>query len=146
MIYVKYKKLTETAITPVKGSRGAAGFDLYADIDSNLYIQPGETRMIHTGISMEIPDGYFGAIYARSSLGVNRNLRPPNCVGIIDSDYRGNIAVPLINDSKHTQIVQAHERVAQLVIQPVIDARLYEVTELSETDRGSGGFGSTGRL
>ena len=146
MIYIKFKKLSPTATTPTKGSQEAAGFDLYADTDTNIYIKPGEIRMIQTGISAEIPPGYFGGVYARSGLSTNRGLTLINGVGVVDSDYRGGICVPLINLSKSTQMIKAHERVGQLVVQPFADVRLYEVTELSKTDRGSGGFGSTGRL
>lgn len=146
MIYIKFKKLSPTATTPTKGSQEAAGYDLYADTPNNIFIKPGEIRTIKTGISVEIPPGYFGGVYARSGMSTNRGLTLINGVGVVDSDYRGGICVPLINLSGYTQMIKAHERVGQLVIQPVADARLYEVTELSETERGSGGFGSTGRL
>lgn len=143
---IKIKKLTNTAWIPLKATDGSAGFDLYADtIGESAPIYPGETKLIGTGIAMEIPEGYFGAIYARSGLATKKGLRPANCVGIIDSDFRGQIYTPLYNDSSSPKTIGAHERIAQLVIQPyAADAKLVADNKLSDTERGEGGFGSTG--
>ena len=109
-------------------------------------IAPGETVLVHTGINMEIPYGYFGAIYPRSGLATKRGLRCANCVGVVDADYRGEIMVALYNDSAMTQAVELHDRIAQMVIQPYARPQMFEVVnELSETERGSGGFGHTGK-
>jgi dUTP pyrophosphatase len=145
MLYVNYKKLTKTAKEPKKGSAGAAGLDLYADTNQDIVVEPGETVPFYTGISLEIPAGYAGFIYSRSGIATNRRLRLPHCVGIIDSDFRGNVGVPLCNDSDTPQMVKAHERIAQIIFQKVEDAVLYEKESLTDTERGSGGFGSTGR-
>jgi len=145
MIYVRFKKLTDTAITPTKGSTFAAGYDLYADTSQDIVVMPGETVPFYSGIAAEIPDGYFGAIYPRSGLATKYGLRLPNCVGVVDSDYRGNIGVPLYNDSNAPQKVVAHERIAQIIIQRCEDTIWYETDELTETERGAGGFGSSGR-
>ena len=142
---MKFKKLNENAVTPTRGSMQAAGWDLYACIDKEYWIAPHETIKIGTGIALAIPDGYYGAIYARSGLATKQGLRPANAVGVIDSDYRGEIIVALHNDSENLQCVVPAERIAQLVICPY--AFVYEweeVNELDETDRGEGGFGSTG--
>ena len=143
---VKVKKLTNTAWIPLKATDGSAGFDLYADtIGESAPIYPGETKLIGTGIAMEIPEGYFGAIYARSGIATKKGLRPANCVGLIDCDYRGEICVALHNDSSSPKTIGAHERIAQLVIQPyAADAKLVADNKLSDTERGEGGFGSTG--
>ena len=143
---IKIKRLTNTAWVPLKATNGSAGFDLYADtIGESAPIYPGETKLISTGIAMEIPDGYFGAIYARSGLATKKGLRPANCVGVIDSDYRGIIGVAIHNDSSSPKTIKAHERIAQLVIQPyAAEAKLIAEDNLSDTDRGNGGFGSTG--
>jgi len=143
---LKIMKITGTAKVPTRGSADAAGYDLYADNEEPITIEPGEIKPITTGIAMEIPKGYFGAVYARSGLATKQGLRPPNCVGVIDSDYRGNIGVGLINDTDIPQIIQPHERVAQIVIQPCLDVEFELVDELSETERGTGGFGSTGKI
>jgi len=143
---LKIMKITGTAKVPTRGSADAAGYDLYADNEKPITIEPGEIKPITTGIAMEIPKGYFGAVYARSGLATKQGLRPPNCVGVIDSDYRGNIGVGLINDTDIPQIIQPHERVAQIVIQPCLDVEFELVDELSETERGTGGFGSTGKI
>ena len=142
---MNFKKLNENAVTPTRGSAKAAGWDLYACIDEPIWIQPHETVKIGTGIALAIPDGYYGAIYARSGLATKQGLRPANAVGVIDSDYRGEIIVALHNDSEDPQCVVPAERIAQLIICPY--AFVYEweeVDELDETDRGEGGFGSTG--
>lgn len=139
---VNYKKLDKNAIEPTYGSEYAAGLDLYAAEDN--YIDPGETIKIGTGIAVEIPRGCFGAIYARSGLATKQGLRPANCVGVVDSDYRGEIVVALHNDSTGFREIHKGGRIAQLIIQPFVVAQLNEVDDLSDTKRGAGGFGSTG--
>ncbi len=139
------KKLNPDAIIPSYGSQHAAGADLYALTEGTLTVKPNETVFVHTGLALEIPDGYVGLIYARSGLACKRGLAPANKVGVIDSDYRGEIVVALHNHSDEAQTVENGERVAQLVIMPYLTADLTEVDELSDTERGAGGFGSTGR-
>jgi len=141
---INIKKLYADAVIPTRGSIEAAGYDLYAYIDNEIIIKSHETIMIGTGISLEIPDGYFGAIYARSGLASKKNLRPANCVGVIDSDYRGEIKIPLFNDSNEDQTIDKNERVAQIVIMPYLNIEFNEVDELSKTSRDQSGFGSTG--
>ena len=142
---VNIKKTDENAKIPTRGSAYAAGYDLYAHIDvEELMIQPGETVKIGTGICAEIPNGYFGGILARSGLASKKGLRPANCLGCVDSDYTGEIIVALHNDSKSFQTITNGERIAQLVIIPFMPVEFVEVDELSETERGEGGFGSTG--
>lgn len=143
---IKIKKLNENAIIPTRGSKYAAGVDLYACIDKPIEIQPHETVKIGTGLAMELPDGYFGAIFARSGLATKQGLRPANCVGCCDSDYRGDYIVPLHNDTDFPQIVTPGERIAQLVIMPYLPVEFVEVDELTDTERGSGGFGHTGKF
>ena len=138
------KKVTSTAIIPTRGSEKAAGYDLYADTNSVVEIKPHKTKKINTGIAIMIPNGYYGAIVARSGLSTKKGLRPANCTGIIDSDYRGNIKVALHNDSDEVQTIEPHERIAQLVICPFLSVEFNEVDELDETERGENGFGSTG--
>lgn len=142
---VKVKKLRENAQLPTYGSQEAAGADLYACMDSPVTILPGQSEWIYTGIALEVPKGCAGLIYARSSLGVKRGLAPANKVGVIDSDYRGEICVVLHNHSSQPQIVNPGERIAQFVITPVLTPRFEEADSLSDTDRGVGGFGSTGK-
>lgn len=142
---VRVKKLNPNAILPTYGSAEAAGADLYACLESPVTIQPGETAWIPTGIALEVPKGCAGLIYARSSMGVKRGLAPANKVGVIDSDYRGEIRVVLLNHGKAPQTVEHAERVAQFLITPVLTPAYEEVDDLSDTDRGSGGFGSTGK-
>lgn len=142
---VKVKKLHPNAQLPVYGSQEAAGADLYACLDAPVTIAPGETAWIPTGIALEVPKGCAGLVYARSSMGVKRGLAPANKVGVIDSDYRGEIRVVLLNHGKETQTVEPGERVAQFVITPVLTPAYVETEELSDTDRGVGGFGSTGK-
>ena len=143
---IKIKKLYKDATTPSRGSEQAAGYDLYACLGGfeDCKIEPGVTMKIGTGIAAEIPNGYFGAVFARSGLATKRGLRPANCVGVIDSDYRGEIIVALHNDTDTPQKIQAYERIAQLVILPYLNVSFKEVDELSDTERGDGGFGSTG--
>ena len=142
---IKVKKLTETAILPIRGSAAAAGYDLHADLTDDLGIAPHKPEMISCGLSMEIPEGYFGAVFARSGLAARESLRPANCVGVIDADYRGPVMVALHNDGDVPRTVQPGERIAQLVVLPFLSVAFTETAELDETDRGSGGFGSTGR-
>lgn len=141
---VKIKKLTDTAKIPTRGSEYAAGYDLYADITESVTIKPHETAKIGTGLSVEIPDGYFGAVFARSGLASKQGLRPSNCVGVCDSDYRGEYIVALHNDSEEERTINPADRIAQLVIMPYLAVEFKEVEELSNTKRGDGGFGSTG--
>ena len=142
---IKVKLIREGAILPTYGSVGAAGADLYACLDDEVTILPGETAWIPTGIALEVPEGCAGLVYARSSLGVKRGLAPANKVGVIDSDYRGEIRVVLLNHGKEPQTVQSGERVAQFIITPVLTPAYEEVEELSDTARGVAGFGSTGK-
>ena len=140
------KRLTETAKIPTRGSDMAAGYDLYADTDKEIVIPPHETVMVSTGITIEIPEGYFGAIYARSGMASKRGLRPANCVGVVDPDYRGAWMIAVHNDTDEPKTVEAGERIAQMVVMPFLSIDFQEVDELSETRRGSGGFGSTGTV
>lgn len=144
-MHVKVKRLTETAKLPTRGSVFSAGFDLYADTQMDITIHPHETRQIGTGLSMEIPDGYFGAIFARSGLATKEGLRPANCVGVCDSDYRGEYIVAIHNDSNEDRVITPQERIAQLIVMQYPHITFEEVDELSDTDRGNGGFGSTGK-
>ena len=141
---VKIKKLNEKAVIPTYGSPYAAGADLYSAMDE-VTVQPGETVLIKTGLALELPVGYAGLIYARSGLASKRGLAPANKVGVVDCDYRGEVMVALHNHSNVPQTVSAGERIAQLVIAPYIVADFEETDELSDTVRGEGGFGSTGR-
>lgn len=136
--------MNELAKVPTYGSDGAAGCDLYACISESISVLPGETVKIPTGISLEIPDGYVGLVFPRSGLSTKKGLAPANKVGVIDADYRGEIIVVIYNQSKVEQIIEPNERIAQLAIVPYIKAEFNEVDELSETTRGTGGFGSTG--
>lgn len=141
---VAIKKLSENAKIPTYGSAFAAGADLYALLDEDKVIKPGETVLIGTGIAIEIPEGYAGFIYARSGLASKKGLAPANKVGVVDSDYRGEIMVALHNHSKTEAVVSPGERVAQMVIAPYLTVEFVLEEELSETVRGQGGFGSTG--
>lgn len=142
---IRIKKLHPNAVIPTYGSTEAAGADIYACLEAAVTIPAGKTVFIPTGLAMEVPRGCAGLIYARSSMGSKRGLAPANKVGVIDSDYRGQVMVALHNHSQEDQVVNPGERVAQLVITPVFTPGFREVDDLSETDRGSGGFGSTGR-
>ena len=142
---VKVKKLDDRAILPTYGSAYAAGADLYALVNGEtLAIAAGETVLVSTGLSVEIPEGYVGLIYARSGLATKKGLAPANKVGVIDSDYRGEVKVALFNQSGKEQTIAAGERVAQLVIAPYLAVEYQQAEELSDTTRGAGGFGSTG--
>ena len=145
MEQIRVKKLNPNAILPAYGSAEAAGADLYACLDTPVSIAPGETAWIPTGLALEVPKGCAGLVYARSSLGAKRGLAPANKVGVIDSDYRGEIRVVLLNHSKQTQTVEPGERIAQFLITPILTPMYVEATELSDTTRGEGGFGSTGK-
>lgn len=141
---IKIKRLTETAQLPQRGSEQAAGYDLYADIQTPRAILPHTVEMIGTGLAMEIPEGYYGAIMARSGVSKKKGLRPANCVGVCDSDYRGEYMIALRNDTDKLQTVHPQERIAQLLVLPYLAVEFEEVEELKATDRGEGGFGSTG--
>ena len=141
---VKVKKLSENAKLPTYGSEFSAGADLYAATDVSINIPAGETLFIGTGIAVEIPEGYVGLVYARSGLACKSGLAPANKVGVIDSDYRGEIKVALYNHSKEARTIAAGERIAQLVVTPFLKCDYEEAEELSDTSRGEGGFGSTG--
>lgn len=142
---IKIKRVTETAIIPEKQSIGAAGFDLYVDSDVPVEIKPHETVMLYSGIAFQIPRMYYGLIYARSGLSTKQGLRPATCVSVIDSDFRGNVGLPIHNDSDETRVIQPHERVAQIIFEKAIIVEFNVVDKLDETERGEGGFGSTGR-
>lgn len=153
---VKIKRLSETATMPAYAHENDAGMDLYADlhplqedieaeVESYCLINPHSTTMISCGFAMAIPEGYFGGIYARSGLASKQNLRPANCVGVVDSSYRGEVMVALHNDSEEIQEIKHGQRIAQMLIQPVVSVTLEQVEELDETERGKGGFGSSGK-
>ena len=142
---IAVKKLDENAVLPTYASAYAAGADLYALSDCEITFAPGETKLIRTGLAMEIPEGYAGLIYARSGLASKRGLAPANKVGVVDADYRGEVMVALHNHSEIEQKIAPKERIAQLVVAPFLKADYFETDELSETVRGVGGFGSTGR-
>lgn len=160
MIDVRIKRLADTAIIPTRAHASDAGLDLYAhcpdakfhEWDGGIYnpevngikIRPGETVMIGTGIAMAVPSGYFGGVFARSGLSTKEGLRPANCVGVCDASYRGEVMVPLHNDSNETRIVLNGQRIAQLIILPVPAVELVEVENLDNTTRNDGGFGSSG--
>ena len=141
---VSIKKLHPDAVLPTYGSEFSAGADLYALTDEELVFQPGETKLVKTGLAMEIPEGYAGLLYARSGLASKRGLAPANKVGVVDSDYRGEVMVALHNHSTMEQRVAPKERIAQLVIAPFLKAEFAVCEELGDTARGAGGFGSTG--
>jgi dUTP pyrophosphatase len=141
---IAVKKLDERAVLPTYGSEFAAGADLYALLEEELTFLPGETKFVHTGLAIEVPEGYAGLVYARSGLASKRGLAPANKVGVIDSDYRGEVMVALHNHSTKAQTIQSGERIAQLVVTPFLKVEFVESETLSETVRGEGGFGSTG--
>lgn len=145
MAQVQVKKLDKRAILPAAGSRFAAGYDLYACLDDDAEIPPHATAMIGTGLSLALPEGTFGAVFARSGRAAKEGLRPANCVGVCDSDYRGEYVVALHNDSAVPRVVRHGERIAQLVLLPFLPMEFSEVEALGETERGAGGFGSTGK-
>lgn len=142
---IRVKKLRENAVLPTYGSAEAAGADLYACLDEEFVIQPGKTAFIPTGLAMELPKGFAGLICARSGLACKRGLAPANKVGVIDSDYRGEFLVALHNHGDTPQTISVGERIAQLLVVPVLTPAFAECEALDETDRASGGFGSTGK-
>lgn len=142
---INIKKLTGTAKIPTRQYEGDAGYDLYADIPGKIIIWPHTTKFIHIGIAIEIPDGYFGAIFARSGIASKQGLRPANCVGVCDSKYRGEYIVALHNDSDDIRIINHGDRIAQLVIMPYLSVEFNEVDELTSTERGNSRFGNTGK-
>lgn len=144
MIKVDIKKLNNRALLPTRGSEQAAGWDLYSNNEEAVTVNAHATIMIGTGLSMAIPNGYFGAVYARSGLATKQGLRPANCVGVIDSDYRGELIVSLHNDTNEIKTINPNERIAQLVVMPYLAVEFDEKDILDETSRGNNGFGSTG--
>lgn len=143
---IKIKKLNNLAKMPSRGSSDAAGYDLYAATSYNIEIQPHTTVKIGTGLSFELPQGTFAAIFPRSGIATKRGLRPANCVGVCDSDYRGEYIVALHNDTNEVQIIEPQERIAQMILLPFVEMSFNEVNELSDTVRGAGGFGGSGRF
>ena len=141
---IKYHKLNKNAILPRRGSNSAAGYDLYACIDAPITIQPHTTAKIGTGLSFELPEGTYAAIFARSGLATKFGVRPANCVGVCDSDYRGEYIVALHNDSDEPVTIKPFDRIAQMVLHEYVVMNFVE-DSLSDTDRGAGGFGSTGK-
>ncbi len=142
---IRVKILRDGAVLPTYGSAEAAGADLYACIEQSITIEPGKTVFIPTGIALEVPRGCAGLVYARSGMACKRGLAPANKVGVVDSDYRGEIMVALYNHGTETQTVENGERVAQFIITPVLTPAYEAVEELSDTVRSTGGFGSTGK-
>ena len=142
---IKVKKLNDLAKMPSRGSSDAAGYDLYAATDYIIDIAPHSTVKIGTGLSFELPSGTFAAIFPRSGIATKRGLRPANCVGVCDSDYRGEYIVALHNDTDELQSIDPGERIAQMILLPFIEMNFEETDNLSDTDRGEGGFGSTGK-
>ena len=141
---IRFKRLSSLAKTPTRGSEEAAGYDLYAAINETTSIPPHSTVKIGTGLSFELPTGTFGAIFARSGLATKMGLRPSNCTGVCDSDYRGEYIVAIHNDTNEEKIIEPGERIAQMVLLPYIPMAFNEVEELRDTDRGENGFCSTG--
>ena len=142
---IQFQKLRPGAAVPIAATPFAAGYDLRACLDAPVTISPGETAMIGTGLAIAVPEGWFGAVFARSGLASKQGLRPANCVGVCDSDYRGEYIVPLHNDSTEARMIFHGDRVAQLVILPCQSLEFEEADALPETARGSSGFGSTGK-
>lgn len=144
---IKFIKLNDKAIVPSYGTPFSAGADLYALLgEEKIEIKAGETKLIHTGIALQIPDGLVGLIYARSGIATKRGLAPANKVGVIDSDYRGEIMVSIHNHSDKPQFIEEGERIAQIVFTPYVAAEFLECDALDDTERGAGGFGSTGKV
>ena len=144
MEMIRVKKLKDNAILPTYGSLEAAGADLYACLEESVTIQPGCSVFVPTGLAMEIPKGYAGLIYARSGLACKRGLAPANKVGVVDSDYRGEFMIVLHNHGQEAQVINHGERIAQLVVTPVFTPGFAEVSDLTDTQRADGGYGSTG--
>lgn len=144
MINVKFVKIRDGAIVPSRGSEKAAGFDLHACVDDLIVINPHDTVKIGTGLAIQPPNGYFGAIFARSGIATKQGLRPANCVGVCDEDYTGEYVVALHNDTDEMRSITHGDRIAQLVFLPYLDVAFEEVEALDSTDRGKNGFGSSG--
>lgn len=144
-INIKIKKLNENAKLPYCGSQDAAMWDLYACLTESVTIPPHETKLIGTGLAMAIPKNYWGGIFPRSGIASKKGLRPANCVGVIDADYRGEILVALHNDSNISRLIEPEERIAQFALLPKFNLNFEQISELDETFRGEGGFGSTGK-
>lgn len=144
MLNVEIKKLSADALLPQYQTEGAAGMDISACIEEDIVLNPMERKLISTGFAIAVPDGYAAYLYARSGLASKKGITLPNCVGVIDSDYRGEVKVALVNLSDEPFVIKNGDRIAQMVISPVIQAILVEKEELSETKRAGGGFGSTG--
>ena len=142
---IKYTKLNEYAQEPTRGSTAAAGYDLYAAVESPIAIPAHSTVKVGTGLAFELPENTFAAIFARSGLATKQGLRPANCVGVCDSDYRGEYIVALHNDTDEEKVIEPNERIAQMVLMPYIPMMFEEVESLEATERGEGGFGSTGK-
>ena len=142
---VRVKRVSEYAKLPTRGSEKAAGYDLYAALGEPVRIQPHSTVKIDTGLQFELPDGFFAAIFARSGIAAREGLRPANCTGVCDSDYRGNYIVAMHNDSEEARVIEPGERIAQMIVMPYLAVEFEETRELTQTARGDGGFGSTGR-
>ena len=138
--------LSDSAKLPERGSDMAAGYDLFADIAEDIIIDPHTTAMIGTGLAVAIPEGYFGGIYARSGLSSKEGLRPANCTGVVDADYRGEIKVALHNDSDFERTITPGQKIAQMVIMPFLSVEFQQLEQLDNTERGGGGFGSTGKM
>ena len=143
---INVKKLNNFAKLPTRGSENAAGYDLYAATSYNIEIQPHTTVKIGTGLSFELPQGTFAAIFPRSGIATKRGLRPANCVGVCDNDYRGEYIVALHNDTNEIQIIEPQERIAQMILLPFVEMSFNEVNELSDTVRGGSGFGDSGKF
>ena len=143
---INVKRLNDLAKLPTRGSEYAAGYDLYAATNYNIEIQPHTTVKIGTGLSFELPQGTFAAIFPRSGIATKRGLRPANCVGVCDSDYRGEYIVAIHNDTDQIQHIEPGERIAQMILLPFYSMNFNEVNELSDTNRGKGGFGNSGRF
>ncbi len=144
-VRIRIKKLDCNAVIPKYGSEFSAGADLYSLTDKDIVLKPGETAFVHTGIAVEIPEGFVGLVYARSGLACKQGIAPANKVGVIDSDYRGEIMVALHNHSAEERVITDKERIAQLVVTPYLHADFEVADELDDTARGVGGFGSTGK-
>lgn len=142
---IKVKKLNDKATLPTRGSEYAAGYDLYAAIENNIIVPAHSTEKIGTGLSFELPDETFATIFARSGLATKQGLRPANCVGVCDSDYRGEYIVAIHNDTDEDKVIEPGERIAQMILMPYIPMTFVETDELSESGRGQDGFGSTGK-
>ena len=142
---VKVKRVSEFAVIPARGSSHAAGYDLFAAIPEAVKLAPHTTAKVDTGLQFELPEGYFAGIFARSGIATREGLRPANCVGICDSDYRGNYIVAIHNDSDGERLITPGEKIAQMIVLPYLELEFDEVEELTKTGRGAGGFGSTGK-